>query len=552
MTLAPLREVGRPLRLAAGGDQHTMLALVPVARRLVHVVPCELVQDDQRREPPELVQGRAERVHVVKDAAGDDRIERPVVVESLERHAPVHGAFRCFRIDRQDVVAGPGERGSHAPLAPATDLEHARGRLGQVVSDVGGKVHAVHGGLEHTGGVERTPSGSPPADRLRHLQAVTDVALAHLSLDGLLDELLLRIREALHADTAAFLLLNEEGTELVARAAKGIEEEVERGIRIPVGKGFAGRIAADRRPVVLDDVDHADVLNPILREKGIKSLLGVPLITHQEVLGVLHVGTLTPRKFTEDDVDLLEIVALRAAVAIDRSLAHEQVLRLMQLQRDFIALAAHELRTPATTVYGLAATLARRELPEVTATELLETLHVQAERMSRLVEQLLDMSRLDAASIQIRPELLTLLPELEEIVRTNALGREQDVVIETPGTEKILADRDVLERVVGNLVTNALRYGAPPVRVVARQTDTHLRIVVSDAGEGIDPQFIPYLFDRFQRSAQSRQLNTGAGLGLAIARAYARAHSGDLLFHAGEGGGALFELVLPRTTPPPA
>ena len=146
----------------------------------------------------------------------------------------------------------------------------------------------------------------------------------------------------------------------------------------------------------------------------------------------------------------------------------------------------------------------------MTATELLETLHVQAERMSRLVEQLLDMSRLDAASIQIRPELLTLLPELEEIVRTNAPGREQDVVIDTPGTEKILAARDVLERVVGNLVTNALRYGAPPVRVVARR------------------------------------------LGLAIARAYARAHSGDLLFHTGEGGGALFELVLPRTTPPPA
>src|SRR6185503_2443712 len=209
--------------------------------------------------------------------------------------------------------------------------------------------------------------GSRAADRLRHLQAVTDVALAHLSLDGLLEELLLRIRDALEADTAAFLLLDETGTELVARAAKGIEEEVEHGVRIPVGKGFAGRIAADRHPVILDDVDHADVLNPILREKGIKSMLGVPLITHGDILGVLHVGTLTPRKFNADDVDLLEIVAQRAAVAIDRSLAHEHVVRMMLLQRDFIALAAHELRTPATTVYGLAATLARRDLPESTA-----------------------------------------------------------------------------------------------------------------------------------------------------------------------------------------
>jgi signal transduction histidine kinase len=396
--------------------------------------------------------------------------------------------------------------------------------------------------------VDRIGKGTDAADRLRALQTVTDVALANLSLEQLLQELLLRIREVLHADTAAFLLIDDTGTELVARAAKGIEEEVERGVRIPVGGGFAGRIAAERHPVILDDVDHAHVLNPILREKGIKSMLGVPLITHGDVLGVLHVGTLKHRKFTEDDVDLLEVVAARAAVAIDRSLAHEQVVRLTQLQRDFVALAAHELRTPATTVYGLAATLARRELPADTAAQLVETLYGQAERMSRLVEQLLDMSRLDAASIEVAPELVTLRPELEEIVRASAPGREQDVVIETSPTQKVVADRSVLERVVGNLITNALRYGEPPVRLVAKQTDTHLRIVVQDEGDGIDPTFVPHLFDRFQRSDQARGRGQGAGLGLAIARAYARAHGGDLLFHPNENG-AYFELVLPRTAP---
>jgi signal transduction histidine kinase len=406
--------------------------------------------------------------------------------------------------------------------------------------------------LDHTSAVNRPLRGSrKTADRLQRLQAVTDAALAHLSLDALLTELLLRIRDALDADTAAFLLLDEPSGELVARAAKGIEEEVERGVRIPVGKGFAGRIAASRQPVILDDVDHADVLNPILREKGIKSMLGVPLITHGDVLGVLHVGTLVPRNFTPEDVDLLEIVAARAAVAIDRALAHEEVVRMTELQRDFVALAAHELRTPATTVYGLAATLARRELPEDTAAELLETLYEQSERMSRLVEQLLDMSRLDAASIEVKPEVVMLRPELEDIVRTYAPGREHDIVVETNGTERVLVDRAVLERVVGNLVTNALRYGAPPVRVDAQQTDTHLRIVVSDSGEGIEPYFIPHLFDRFRRSESSRHKNSGSGLGLAIARSYARAHRGDLLYHHRNEGGALFELVLPRTTPPP-
>jgi signal transduction histidine kinase len=400
--------------------------------------------------------------------------------------------------------------------------------------------------------VERPATGPLDfAERLRRLQAVTDVALANLPLDSLLNELLLRIRDALDADTAAFLLLDESTNELVARAAKGIEEEVERGVRIPVGGGFAGRIAADRRPVVLDDVDHADVLNPILREKGIKSMAGVPLIAHDDILGVVHVGTLTPRLFKPADVELLEVVAQRAAVAIDRALAHEQVVRLTQLQRGFIALAAHELRTPATTVYGLAATLARRELSAETEREVRETLYEQSERMSRLVEQLLDMSRLDAASIEVSPRVLALEPELQQIVKSSAPGREQDVVIETAGAERVVADRNVLERVVGNLVTNALHYGAPPIELVARQSDTHLRIVVSDSGEGIDRQFIPHLFERFRRSEDSQQKATGSGLGLAIARSYARAHGGDVLYHSGtDDNGATFELILPRANAP--
>jgi signal transduction histidine kinase len=389
-----------------------------------------------------------------------------------------------------------------------------------------------------------TPAEGASTTALRKLQAVTDAALAHLSLDELLSELLERIRDALEADTSALLMLDDESGELVARAAKGLEEEVERGTRIPFGKGFAGRIAATRDVVIIEDVDHSYVLNPILREKGVKSLLGAPLLVGERVLGVVHVGTLSPRLFTPDDVELLRVVSNRAAIAIDRALAYEQVLRLTELQRDFVALAAHELRTPATTVYGLAATLAERDLPPEQAAHLQKTLHEQAERMSLLVEQLLDMSRLDAASIRVRPEPLRLKAELERIVQASAHGDERAVVIDAPATDTVVADRTVLERVIGNLVTNALRYGAPPIRIVARQDDTHLRLSVQDNGEGIDPEFAPSLFDRFQRSDKARQSGTGAGLGLSIARLYARAHGGDLVYDP-DADGARFDLVLP-------
>jgi signal transduction histidine kinase len=396
------------------------------------------------------------------------------------------------------------------------------------------------------------PSGGPldAAEQLRRLQAVTDAALAHLQLDSLLKELLTRIRDALQADTCAFLLLDASGTELVARAAQGIEEEVERGVRLPVGKGFAGRIAAEGRPVVIDDVDHSYVLNPILREKGIKSLAGAPLIADGKTLGVVHVGTLTPRLFTPEDVELLEIVAQRAAIGIDRVLAHEEVVRLTEVQRDFVAFAAHELRTPAATVYGLAATLAGRpDLPPETVEELRVTLHAQADRMRRLVEQLLDLSRLDATALPISLERVTLATELEGIVSTIAAGRERDITVTTPQTAEVLVDRTVIERVVTNLVTNALDYGAPPIRVVGRQTDRHVRIVVEDSGKGIDPEFAPHLFDRFRRSDALRDKRTGAGLGLSIARSYARAHGGELLFDPTGRPGARFELVLPAAAP---
>jgi serine phosphatase RsbU (regulator of sigma subunit)/anti-sigma regulatory factor (Ser/Thr protein kinase) len=162
------------------------------------------------------------------------------------------------------------------------------------------------------------------ADRLRDLQNITDAALAFLPLDVLLDELLTRIIAILGVDTAAILLLDDDETTLVARAAKGLEEEVERGVRIPVGRGFAGRVAATKLPVRITKVAGADIYNPILREKGLHSLLGVPLLVEGDVIGVLHVGTLTERAFDDEDAELLQRAGDRAALAISSRLTEHE------------------------------------------------------------------------------------------------------------------------------------------------------------------------------------------------------------------------------------
>jgi serine phosphatase RsbU (regulator of sigma subunit) len=159
----------------------------------------------------------------------------------------------------------------------------------------------------------------PSPEQLRAVYRLNDPLLSEMSLDPLLAELLTRIEDILGVDTVAILLLDDEGNELIARAAKGLEAEVEQGVRIPIGKGFAGRIASERMPIFIADVGYADVLNPILRESGIRSMLGVPLIVAADLLGVLHVGTLQPRTFTNEDAAVLQLAASRAASAIERA-----------------------------------------------------------------------------------------------------------------------------------------------------------------------------------------------------------------------------------------
>ena len=182
-----------------------------------------------------------------------------------------------------------------------------------------------------------------PGDRLRRLEAVTDAGLAQLGVDELLDELLERVRELLGVDTAAVLLLNASARYLVATAARGIEEEVRQGVRIPLGKGFAGRIASEKRAVFLERVDHTNVLNPILRDKGIRSLLGVPLLFGGTVLGVLHVGTLTPRRFSADDTSLLQLVADRIALAVHARTTQVERTAAGALQRSLLPAALPDI-----------------------------------------------------------------------------------------------------------------------------------------------------------------------------------------------------------------
>ncbi len=277
------------------------------------------------------------------------------------------------------------------------------------------------------------------------------------------------------------------------------------------------------------------------------SAFALPLISAERCLGFLSGNRRGIAPPDEAEADALSTVGVVTATLLENALARQETQRLDVLKSEFIALAAHELRNPLSSIYGIFLTLEARgdSLAEPDRVALRDALREQTTRMRILIEQLLDLSRFDLAAIQVVPEPLRLRPRIEELVRTLAGARPEVVRIAVPPDLEAVVDPTALDRMLSNLVANALSHGEPPITVTAARRDTHLRLAVEDRGPGVRREFVPKLFDRFARSSESRSRTDGSGLGLAIAQAYARAHGGDIAYEPAVPHGARFEVVIP-------
>jgi PAS domain S-box-containing protein len=401
--------------------------------------------------------------------------------------------------------------------------------------------------------------------RLRSILSITETALGSLDLDDLLRALLDKIATELVVDTVAVLLMDEEGKTLVARAAHGLEEEVQRGVRIPVGRGFAGRIAAERHPVVLDDVAHSDVVNPILREKGIRSLAGVPLMIGDRVLGVLHVGTLGATRFTPADVQFLEVIAARISTAIEHARLYEAAhaarseaaaaTEALHLRDEFLSVAAHELKTPMTAA-KMATQLLQRSLRSTSLTpaqeRALAMLQTQIARQARLVSHLLDAVRLGAGRLELEiatSDVASLVRSVVDLFEAMSDNHQFTIL----GPEELPADIDAMriEQVITNLLDNAVKYSPSGglIEVTVVPTATTAVIAVRDHGMGVPAEHLTKVFDRFYQAHHNR---SGLGLGLYICRHIVEQHGGTMYAESPADGGTRFVMSLPLRARPAA
>ena len=298
-----------------------------------------------------------------------------------------------------------------------------------------------------------------------------------------------------------------------------------------------------------------------VRLLGLVSYMAVPMIVHERVLGVLTLANAeSRRRFSNDDLRLVQDVAARAALAIDNAQSYQQLQNVNRLKDEFLATLSHELRTPLNAVLGYARMLQSGALSPDKVPQALEVIDRNAASLAQIVEDVLDVSRIILGKARLRVQPTDIAAVVDDAVATVAPAidaKHLQLKRKIPShLSEVAADPTRLQQVVWNLLSNAVKFTPPRGRIEIRviEHQTQIEIIVSDTGIGFPPTFKPHMFERFrQAEGGTTRLHGGLGLGLAIARHIVEMHGGTIDAESdGEGKGATFRVVLPlRRVPAP-
>ncbi|HZQ29321.1 MAG TPA: GAF domain-containing protein [Acidimicrobiales bacterium] len=339
-------------------------------------------------------------------------------------------------------------------------------------------------------------------------------------------------------------LVDGENQVYVAASDPPVSPEV-MAARLPVGSGLAGRVIATGQTVYSPDLDSDRRVDPDLRRlgsnAGMTTFLAVPLVCLGRVIGVLQVDSAEHDAFDDEDVQVLEGLAVQVAGAIESAQRHEEAMRLEQLKSDFIARVSHELRTPLTIVSGFTETLLAHGdgFDESQRAVMLERMQAGMQRLETLVEELLTVSGYEAGVISPRPSRLSVIEVLES-VRAAAGDNAERITTSCDPDLSVTADRRLLSHAVTLLVDNALKYAGEAELTAGRDPSTSELIVdVRDHGPGVPGFLGDRVFERFTRGDTNKP---GMGLGLPLAKMLAGGCGGRLDLLVPPDGGALFRI----------
>jgi len=393
-------------------------------------------------------------------------------------------------------------------------------------------------------------------DELAGLYRSVHATTSTLDLPEVLTRLAEATTKALGCKGAVIRLLDTSGSHLEVAGHYGLSPEYLDKAPIEVARARVDQEALLGKTVLIPDTTKDDRLrypDKVIAE-GIRAILSTPLTGKRGSIGVLRAYGSTSHRFTEEDAAFLSAIAAEGAVAIDNAQAYRLLENLDQQKSQFVRIVTHELRSPVQVTSSLLNVLGRGYVGELNEkqTDLVTRAYKRLQFLQTLIDDLLDLAagKADVLATAERGliSLTEVLREVHSRYEPRALEKGLDLRCECPGEElNIWGDRSELDRIMNNLVSNAVKYTqAGQVRVQAERADHFVRIAVVDTGIGIPQDALPQLFEEFYRAPNAKELaETGTGLGLAIVKDLVERYDGTIEVESKEGEGTTFTVMLP-------
>ena len=383
-------------------------------------------------------------------------------------------------------------------------------------------------------------------ERYRRLAAISRNLASTVDLNILLNRITEAAAHVCASEAASILLYDESQEQLYFESATNLDEPLMRGLIVPVEGSIAGWIVTHGQPIIIDDTQKDPRhFAQVGKATNITttSLLGVPLIAKDKIIGALEAINKRSGKFTQDDQEILMDLGAQAAVAIENA-------RLFQ-QSDLIAEMVHELRTPLSSLRTASHLLLRKDINQDQLAKVVGIIDNETTRLIDMTTSFLDLARLESGRIPFNSELFdphVLLDECVGLMKDKAAEKNLRLNLYVPDKlPTIKGDRDKIKQVVLNLVSNAVNYNKPSgtITVAGQGKQNELIISVNDTGQGIRQTDIAHLFNKFYRSQATESSVQGTGLGLAICKKIVEAHNGHIEVQSEVGIGTTFLVHLP-------
>ena len=409
------------------------------------------------------------------------------------------------------------------------------------------------------------------SDRRRErdgLEALHEVAV---SSSGLLNPTALgqvvvdRARSLLRADDATLLWYDPQPAALVV-LADTFKRPFARPVK--VGEGTAGIAFQRGEPVTVEDYPRWEHAVPDAVNRGMKSVIAMPLLVRDTPVGALTVSFTSTRRFETYDLRMLRLLCAQVAPALEAARLHDAMLHMATRVQEastaksrFLASMSHELRTPLNAIIGFAELLIDERAAGYDAARramFLEQIHKGGQHLLALINDILDLSKVEAGQMELRRaqfDLRLLAAAAIESIRPLAAQKSQDIAFESGEAVHLFADENKVKQMLFNLLSNAIKFTPESGRITVSvaETEGDATVSVTDTGIGIAAEDLPRLFTEFEQIDNGLgRLQQGTGLGLALTKRLGELHGGRVGVESEVGRGSRFFFVLPKVMPEPA